>query len=104
MFVHPHKLKIEEILTKEFAPFYLEVVDESYMHHGGPEAGSHYKVIMASHEFLNLKMVERHKKVHKVLHLVLNDIHALSLKLYTPEEWLNNPIVPASPKCMGKNK
>ncbi|RIY31251.1 hypothetical protein CKF54_07100 [Psittacicella hinzii] len=105
MFIHPNKVQIEHILTKEFTPTHLEVVDESYMHHGGPEAGSHYKVIMASESFVGLTLVQRHRLVNKSLKDVLsNDIHALSLKLFTKSEWENSPEIFESPKCLGKNK
>ncbi|RIY31659.1 hypothetical protein CJP74_06570 [Psittacicella melopsittaci] len=105
MFIHPHKIKIEQLLEAKFNPEHLEVIDESYMHHAGPEAGSHYKVIMVSSIFAEQKLIQRQREVNKVLKEVLaNDIHALSLKLYSPEEWEKQPIIPESPKCAGKNK
>lgn len=103
-FIHPHKVFIEKQLSKEFQPIYLEVIDESYMHASGPEAGSHYKVVMASTKFIDLNLVQRQRLVFRnLMELLPAKIHALSLKLYTPAEWHESPEVFASPKCLGKN-
>ncbi|MFC6276576.1 BolA family protein [Psittacicella hinzii] len=103
-FVHPHKIKIEELLTQAFAPTYLEVIDESYMHHSGPEAGSHYAVILVSQAFVEKKSLDRQRAVNKVLvQMLKDDIYALSLRLLTPEEYATSPVLPFNNKCLGRN-
>lgn len=104
-FSHPHKIEIIQILEANFHPEYLEVVDESYMHASGAKAGSHYKVILVSDVFTGLPLLKRSRLVHEYLENILAEkIHALSLKLYSPAEWLKSPNVPESPKCAGQNK
>ena len=92
------QIKIQE----NFAPLSFELINESHMH-SGPRTESHFKVILCSEAFVGKRLVQRHQLVHKCLSEELKVIHALSLKLYTPEEWqTEHDQVPASPKCAGK--
>lgn len=50
--------------------------------------GDHFRVIVISDAFEGLPMVQQHKLVYDALGDSMDeDIHALGLKTYTPEEW-----------------
>ncbi|MES2623952.1 MAG: BolA family protein [Pseudomonadota bacterium] len=81
---------------------YVDLINESHMH-AGPKTESHFKLILVSQEFSSLAKIKRHQLVYRILSEELsNSIHALSLHLFTPEEWLVEN-VPDSPLCAGKN-
>lgn len=86
--------KIYAKLNDAFEPLHLSVRDDSHKHAGHAEAsahgGGHYMVILVSEVFENLDRVSRQRAVHKVLaeSFVEKEIHALSLRIFTPTEWL----------------
>ncbi|CEG57521.1 BolA family protein [Legionella fallonii] len=95
------KERIEQQLLEELTPTFLNVEDESNNHHVPEGAQTHFKVIAVSAKFKDLSRVARHRLVN---HLLNNEfalgLHALSLHLYTSEEWLNkNKSVLQSPSC-----
>lgn len=95
------KERIEEKLTTELSPGFLSVEDESRNHHVPEGAQTHFKVIAVSAKFMELNRVARHRLVN---HLLGNEfelgLHALSLHLYTAEEWVHkNKSVLDSPAC-----
>ncbi len=50
--------------------------------------GTHFSAIVVSEEFTGKNMVQQHQLVYKTLGEKMgNDIHALSIQTYTPEEW-----------------
>lgn len=97
---------IEEKLRSAFEPKHLEVLNESYMHNVPKGSESHFKVIIVSQAFENLRLVARHRKVNGVLIEELeNHIHALSIHTYTESEWLQQTDgAPESPMCLGGSK
>ena len=70
--------KIEHTLSDNFEIAHLEVINESHMHSGSsPE--THFKVILVSDEFEDIKLVQRHRKINELLKYELeNGVHALS--------------------------
>ncbi|WPC74715.1 BolA family protein [Vibrio porteresiae] len=94
---------IETKLHNEFAPEYLSVVNESYMHNVPPGAESHFKVVVVSQKFENLKLIARHRLVNQLLaEELIHHIHALAIHTYTPEEWKERASgSPDSPMCVG---
>lgn len=99
-------LKIENKLRDAFAPVHLEVQDESHMHSGGPNAESHFKVVLVTPKFSGERLINRHRAVNKILaDELMNDIHALALHTYTEGEWEQvSGTAPRSPNCMGGSK
>jgi BolA protein len=82
---------------------HLEVLNESDQHNVPPNSETHFKVIMVSSLFDGLSKVKRHQWMYGQLSdLMQNPIHALSLNLYTANEWENLEAVPASPACSKK--
>jgi len=85
------KADIERILKSEFAPSKLVVTDDSARHAGHAQAqirgGGHYIVEIVSERFEGLSHLQRQRLINTALALLMKkDIHALSLKTFTPAE------------------
>lgn len=93
--------RIREAL-QAFSPEHLDVVDESHMHSRGLE--THYKAVIASDRFKGQMRVRRHQAVYAALGPLMQEIHALALHTYTPEEWATERAAPDSPRCRGGSK
>lgn len=95
------KTRITEQLNLNLSPLFLTVEDESHNHHVPKDAETHFKLIVASNQFQGLSRVARHRLVNHLLVDELNSgLHALSMHLYTPEEWeLKRDAVLKSPTC-----
>lgn len=91
--------QIEQKLRQSFDPVHLQVEDESFMHASGPEAQSHFKVTMVTEQFAGQRAIQRHRAINKTLAAELQQIHALALHTYTPDEWQGH--APDSPNCLG---
>jgi len=92
--------KIEHTLRDNFQLSHLEVINESHMH-SGPNTETHFKVVLVSEEFKDVKLVQRHRKINELLKYELeNGVHALSLHLFTIDEWKEkDEYVKDSPPC-----
>ena len=92
----------QDLITAALAalqPEHLEVLDESHMHGRGLE--THYKAVIVSPAFAGLNAVKRHQKVYATVGELMGQIHALALHTYTPQEWAEQGVAPASPTCRG---
>lgn len=100
------KDRIENHLKESLNPVYLSIEDESANHHVPQGAETHFKVIAVSQQFIDVTRIERHRIVNKLLNQEFNQgLHALSMHLYTLEEWEKNSTVLKSPTCRdGFNK
>ena len=50
--------------------------------------GTHFSAVVISGEFAGKSMVQQHQLVYKTLgNKIGNEIHALAIKTYTPEQW-----------------
>ncbi len=97
--------QIEKILIKALNPEILQVVNESFKHNVPTGSESHFKIIAISEKFINLNKITRHKMLFKILEEQFKSIHALSLALFTPEEWQQNPNKEyVTPPCSKKGK
>ena len=83
-------------------PLHLEVLDESHMHSRGLE--THYKAVVVAEAFAGRGAVQRHQLVYRTLGPLMQQIHALALHTYTPEEWAQADGAPDSPTCRGGSK
>ncbi len=84
--------ELETLLKTRLAAEHVEVCDESARHRGHAgvreTGGGHYEACVVSPVFRGLGPVERHRAVYTALQEEMKQsIHALSLKLFTPEEW-----------------
>ncbi len=96
------KLNAIENALQALQPEHLQVLDESHMHSRGQE--THYKAVIVSPHFAGLNSVKRHQKVYAAMGELMQQIHALALHTYTPEEWQQQGVAPASPVCAGGHK
>ncbi|TAL66052.1 MAG: BolA family transcriptional regulator [Legionella sp.] len=94
------KERIEVQLKQNLEPNYLSVEDESRNHHVPKDAETHFKVVLSSITFKDLSRIARHRLVNQLLQAEFDQgMHALSLHLYTPEEWEKKQGVLPSPSC-----
>ncbi|MFT4059928.1 MAG: BolA family protein [Legionella sp.] len=94
------KERIKQVLEKELSPIHLSVDDESANHHVPEGAETHFKVIAVSPLFAHVNSIERHRMLHRLLSYEFDQgLHALSMHLYTPEEWAKNQKILKSPAC-----
>lgn len=50
--------------------------------------GRHFEAIVVSDAFINQSRLSRHRIIYAALgDRMKEEVHALSMKLYTPEEW-----------------
>ncbi|AFN77386.1 BolA family protein [Stutzerimonas nitrititolerans] len=96
------KLNAIENALQALQPEHLQVLDESHMHSRGQE--THYKAVIVSPHFAGLNSVKRHQKAYAAMGELMQQIHALALHTYTPEEWQQQGVAPASPVCAGGHK
>jgi BolA family transcriptional regulator, general stress-responsive regulator len=71
-------------------PEKIEIVDESARHaghEGAKSGGGHYLLTIVSRKFSGKSALARHRLVYTALQEMMHkDIHALSVRAYTPEE------------------
>ncbi len=81
---------ITERLRTAFSTEAIEIEDQSHLHAGHAGAaggGGHYNVTIVSERFVDLDTLARHRLVYQAVEeLMHSDIHALSIRAYTPEE------------------
>lgn len=87
-------------LTRMLNPLHLEVINES-SNHSGLAMQSHFKIVVVSDYFSDLKLIDRHRFINQLFKKELNHIHALAIHTYTLNEWEMKNGTPASPKCTG---
>ncbi len=86
--------RLTAVLTATFAPEALRVIDDS-AHHAGhmgaaPGGQTHYSVLVVSSAFRGMNRVARSRAVHEALAAEFaGGLHALALRLRTPEEHAN---------------
>lgn len=83
--------KIKARLNAALAPERLEIMDDSASHagHAGvrEHGGGHYFATIVSTRFEGKNLIQRHQLVYQALgDLMQSDIHAFSIKAYTPNE------------------
>jgi BolA protein len=83
-----------ELITQKLAvlePQRIRIVDESARHagHAGARSGGgHYLLTIVSPRFAGISQLARHRLIYDALHEMMHkNIHALSVKAYTPEEF-----------------
>ncbi|MDE2310031.1 MAG: BolA family transcriptional regulator [Betaproteobacteria bacterium] len=53
--------------------------------------GRHFEAVVVSEEFAGKSRVQRHQRVYQTLgDRMREEIHALSVKTFTPQEWENS--------------
>lgn len=81
---------IREKLTQAFSPTELDIIDDSHKHaghEGAKSGGGHFNVFIVSRAFEGKSLLQRHRMVYEAMgDAMKTEIHALSMKAYTPEE------------------
>lgn len=80
---------IEQRLCAALEPERLAIVDDSAAHagHSGAREGGHFTVHIVAAAFAGKTPIQRHRLVHAaVVDLMRREIHALSIRAWTPEE------------------
>jgi BolA protein len=76
---------------RTLAPTHLELHDDSARHagHAGAAGGAgHFDVLIVAAAFADLAAVARHRAVYAAVgDLIPGEVHALSIRAYTPDEW-----------------
>jgi BolA protein len=82
---------IEATLATAFSPSHIEVLDESHLHAGHAGAatgGGHFRLLLVSKQFEGQSRMARQRLVYAALgDWMGSEIHALSMRTLTPEEW-----------------
>ncbi|MBA65123.1 MAG: BolA family transcriptional regulator [Candidatus Marinimicrobia bacterium] len=80
------KINLDKHITLQH--FELKDFTGRHLNHKQHEGGFHLESIIVSKDFIGLSLVKRHKLVYEALdQLLKHEIHAFSMKTYTPEEW-----------------
>jgi stress-induced morphogen len=94
--------RIERKLNDGLEPVHLEILNESGMHAAGPDAETHFRLLVVSEEFEGKPLVQRHRLVYGLLEQERADgVHALAMRTMTPAEFGADPSPGESPACMG---
>lgn len=96
--------RIQTCLLETLAPKFIEVQNESKFHQVTEGSETHFKVILVSEKFTGLSRIMRHRWLNTLLDSELQSgLHALSLHLYTPEDWEKlHETTPNSPACRNR--
>lgn len=84
--------KIKDLLIQALAPAHIDIYDDSASHagHKGVQetGGGHFYATIVSSAFEGRTRIRRHQMVYEALgELMRTDIHALSIKAFTPSEF-----------------
>ena len=89
-------------LDLSLSPSHCELLNESSQN-SGPATESHFKIVVVSSYFDEMKLIDRHRFITKLFVEELKHIHALAMHTYTPEEWKKRQTVLISPECSSKS-
>ncbi len=93
---------IQRKIENALSPEHLELINESSQHNVPNGSESHFKLVVVATAFGGQSRIARHRRIYDILADELAaDVHALTLHLYTPEDWQALSAVPASPPCHG---
>ena len=82
--------EIKNRLEKQMNLEHFEIKDFTgrHLNHKLNEGGFHLEAVIVSKEFEGKNLIDRHRLVYdSVSDLMKHEIHALSMKTLTPEEW-----------------
>ena len=93
--------RIEEKIRQSFQSIVeLKIEDESHKHSGRKGTESHFKLFLVTPDLTGKNRVERHRLVNQLLLEEFNNgLHALSLRLLTPEEFKKQKENFKTPNC-----
>ncbi|NSM56583.1 BolA family transcriptional regulator [Wolbachia endosymbiont of Atemnus politus] len=83
---------IEEKIRSSIDVIDIDIIDESIKHADHYFAAystllSHIKLILVSNSFIGMSALKRHKLIYELLKSEIEQVHAISLHLYTQSEY-----------------
>jgi acid stress-induced BolA-like protein IbaG/YrbA len=73
--------QLQLYITQHLACEYIQVLGDD---------GTHFEAVIVSTAFVGKTMIQQHQQVYAALgDRMRSEIHALSMKTYTPEQWAN---------------
>jgi BolA protein len=83
--------QLETHLRRALDATHCEVIDESHLHagHAGArDGGGHFRATIVSERFEGLSRIKAQQLVYASVDVWMgNEIHALSMKTFTPKAW-----------------
>ena len=82
--------KIKEILKNKINISFISIKDLKSRHtnHQTYSGGAHLKLLIVSDDFINVSLINRHRMIYDLIgHMIKNEIHAISIKAKTIEEY-----------------
>ncbi|AAO27128.1 BolA [Buchnera aphidicola str. Bp (Baizongia pistaciae)] len=100
------KQKIINLLQKKINYEKLKIYNESKKHNITHNKNSHFKILIVSNYFINIDIIDRHRKIYSWLSIFFfkYKIKSLSIYAYTTLEWKNKKCKSFfnSPLCKNK--
>ncbi len=86
------KIKIKNLIQKNYKPYFFSVLDVSEQHRGHENfkesVESHFEILIVSEKFKNLNRIDRHRMVNESLKEEFSsDLHSVIIKTYTVDEY-----------------
>ena len=81
------------MLKQEINVQHIKISDltEGHKNHTHYDGGGHYKLIIVSEDFIDISLIQRHKKIYDILgDMVKQEIHAISITAQTSVEYDNS--------------
>jgi len=78
--------QIHDTLVDALQPVHLDVINESHQHNVPEGSESHFKIVVVTDAFKELKLLQRHREVNALLKMA------------------KGQVVPESPPCRGGSK
>lgn len=95
--------RIRDLMQAKFAPAHMELHDESHNHSLGAE--THFNLIVVAEAFNEQGRLQRQRAIHAALGSLMEEIHSLTMKALTPQEWAAmEDVANPSPPCRGGSK
>ena len=84
------KKNIIDLIQKNIDVKFIKIDDltEKHKNHQAYSGGGHYRLIIVSDDFKKISLINRHRLIYNILKkLIKKEIHALSIKAHTIEEY-----------------
>jgi BolA protein len=81
---------IKKYLISQIKIKFIEIYDNSRSHNYAQNKLTHLKIIIVSNDFVNQKIINRHRTVFSQLSQIIKEkIYSITLYTYTSNEWKN---------------
>lgn len=99
------KRKIKKKIKSVINIIYIKILNDNKIHKLKKLITNHYRIIIVSHTFLNLKLTDRHKIIYKIFNKYIpNIIYSIQLYTYNLHEWNIKKRKYPPTLCIKKNK